>query len=154
MPQLVKGGKHAFGWSPVGDDGEVALPPDALKEYGFSEVQEVILMPGSRTSGGFVVVAQDALQASRLGGFLKGVLEPGGLSGAEGAIYRAGGRVFYRIMLRGGRMRIPLETLERFGVKAGDKLLAVRGSGLGLALVVRGPIVREAGKHRELAVFE
>ena len=30
MPQLVKGGKHVFGWSLVTAGGEVLIPPEAV----------------------------------------------------------------------------------------------------------------------------
>lgn len=33
MPQLVKGGKHVFGWSRVGDTGRIIIPPEAMEEY-------------------------------------------------------------------------------------------------------------------------
>jgi hypothetical protein len=33
MPQLVKGGKHTFGWSRVGKTGRIIIPPEALTEY-------------------------------------------------------------------------------------------------------------------------
>ena len=33
MPQLVKGGKNAHGWSEVSNTGKIAIPDEALAEY-------------------------------------------------------------------------------------------------------------------------
>ena len=30
MPQLVKGGKHVFGWSKVGNNGVIKIPPEVI----------------------------------------------------------------------------------------------------------------------------
>ena len=45
MPQLVKGGKHVFGWSLIGPDGAVMLPPEAVDEYGLYGDSELLLIP-------------------------------------------------------------------------------------------------------------
>jgi len=39
------------------------------------------------------------------------------------------------------------------GVRPGDRLLAVRGSGYALGLLARGPIYKEATQHPELETF-
>jgi hypothetical protein len=51
MPQLVKGGKWVFGWVAVGLKGELMIPPEAWREYGFRIGDEVTFLPGSRSSG-------------------------------------------------------------------------------------------------------
>jgi hypothetical protein len=55
MPQLVKGGKWVFGWVIVGSGGEITIPPEAYREYGFRAGDEVVFLQGSRRSGGFGV---------------------------------------------------------------------------------------------------
>ena len=83
----------------------------------------MIFLRGSRRSGGFSIgrVAKiPALFATRI---------------------LAGGRV-----ARQGRVTLPPET----GVQPGDRLLAVRGSGLALGLSARGPIYELALKHPDL----
>lgn len=53
MPRLVKGGKWVYGWVIVGPQGELRIPPEAGDEYGFQSGEEVVFLPGSRSSGGF-----------------------------------------------------------------------------------------------------
>ncbi|MBN1316633.1 MAG: hypothetical protein JXA42_14240, partial [Anaerolineales bacterium] len=53
MPQLVPRGKYIFGWSLVGDDGRVIIPPEAFTEYGFTDGENILVIPGSKRSGGF-----------------------------------------------------------------------------------------------------
>ena len=45
-----------------------------------------------------------------------------------------------------GRVRVP----EEVGVRPGDRLLAVRGSGWALGVLAQGPIFAEALRHPEL----
>ncbi|MGD8398320.1 MAG: hypothetical protein PVG11_05640 [Anaerolineae bacterium] len=127
MPQLVKGAKWAFGWAVVGADGTLPIPPDAWREYGFRAGEEALVLPGSRRSGGFSISTA--------------VL----LAGAPHLRILGRGR-----FVAGGAVTLPPEA----GVRPGDRLLAVRGSGRGLGFVARGPIYDEALRqsHR-LAVF-
>ena len=53
-----------------------------------------------------------------------------------------------------GSITVPLKTLEQYGVNTGDRLLSVRGSRLGLAFCVRGPLIAEAKHHSNLALFK
>ncbi|MBN2099575.1 MAG: hypothetical protein JW753_08270 [Dehalococcoidia bacterium] len=153
MPQLVKGGKHVFGWSRVGDDGHIIVPPEALVEYRLTEPEKLVLMPGSRTSGGFGVASMESLRSSALGAALK--LHPSlrPLRMPEGEPIEYKGKTYCRVGLRGGGVTVPLGTLSRYGVNTGDRLLVVRGSGLAVGFAVRGPIVEEAKRHSELKVF-
>jgi hypothetical protein len=48
-----------------------------------------------------------------------------------------------------GRVVVPPSV----GVRPGDRLLAVRGSGRTLGFLVRGPIFDEAANHPELETF-
>ncbi len=132
MPRLVKDGKWIYGWVVIGPEGEITIPPEAWREFGFQAGGEVVFMPGSRRSGGF------AISTSELMGEVSERL--------EGATMR--------VLARGRfaedrRVTVPPEV----GVKPGDRLLAVRGSRYGLGFVARGPIYEEALEHPELEVF-
>ncbi len=129
MPQLVKGGKWAFGWVIVGPQGALTIPPAASVEYGFQAGEETIFLPGSRTSGGF------GLSTSRLLAQVAGMFQTRTL--AQG------------LMGEDGQIVVPTVL----GVRPGDRLLAVRGSGRALSFVVRGPIHDESLKHSELETF-
>jgi hypothetical protein len=129
MPQLVKGGKWVFGWVMVGRQKELTIPPRAQEEYGFECGEDVVFLPGSRSSGGF------GLSTPRLLGQMTDRMQP-------------------RILERGqvgenGQFVAP----QGLGLRPGDRLLAVRGSGRALGFVARGRIYDEALKHPELADF-
>jgi hypothetical protein len=126
MPQLAKGGKWVFGWVVVGKRRTIALPPQVYREYGFQEGDEVIFLRGSKRSGGFSVGHVEKIPPL----FEKRILARGHVG-------------------RQGRVTLPPET----GVRPGDRLLAVRGSGLALGLSAQGPIYELALKHPELEVF-
>jgi hypothetical protein len=127
MPQIAKGGKWVFGWCVVGAASEIQIPPAAYAEYGFQPGETVIVTRGSQRSGGFGLGRQARLADSPLQSRFLGQVTIG--------INR--------------RVALPPET----GVKPGDCLLAVRGSGLALGFVQRGPIYEEALKHPEVEAF-
>jgi bifunctional DNA-binding transcriptional regulator/antitoxin component of YhaV-PrlF toxin-antitoxin module len=154
MPQLVKGGKHTFGWSRVGDTGRIVIPPEALKQYGLEEAEELFLVPGSRTSGGFGLGCRArvrripwAVQADFHSG-------PGEGRVPEGQAVLRNGKPYCWVTLHEGGVVVPPETLGKYGVATGDKLLVIRGSGLAIGFAVRGPIVELAERHPELEVWE
>ena len=132
MPRLVKGGKWAYGWVVVGPEGEITIPPEAWREFGFQDGDEAIFTPGSRRSGGFAVSTP----------------------GLTAEVREKMGGATLRELARGrfgeGKVTIPPEA----GVQPGERLLAVRGSRYGLGFVAQGPIYEEAIKHPELEVFE
>lgn len=153
MPQLVKGGKHTFGWSCVGKAGQIALPPAAIKEYGFHEDDKLYMIQGSRTSGGFGLASRHSLKKSPLLTIFNEHQELKEFSVPEGTVFISKGKLFSWIQMKMGCITVPFRTLERYEIKIGDKLLTVRGSGLALGFIVKGPIVAEAVKHPELDVF-
>ena len=154
MPQLVKGGKYVFGWCRVGHDGRIVIPLEALEEYGLEESEKLIVRPGSRTSGGFSLGSLRSLEGTVLGLVLETRPELGRFMAPEGEVVEHKGKPHCWVALRGGGVTIPPNTLERYGVTAGDRLLVVRGSGLAVSLLVKGRIVEEAAKHPALEVME
>jgi hypothetical protein len=129
MPQLVKGGKWVFGWVLVGPQGAVRIPPEAWDEYAFQTEDEVIFVPGSRRSGGF------GLSTPRL-------------------LEQMGRPLLARVLARGRIAENRQVTVPTaIGVRPGDRLLVVRGSGKALGFVAEGPIYDEALKHPSLEVF-
>jgi hypothetical protein len=151
MPQLVKGGKYAFGWSRVGEGGEITVPPEALREYELEGTREVILLPGSRTSGGFGIATAESLQGSPLAATLRG---DAAHEVPKGGAVEERGRPYHRATMHEGRLTIPLKVLSSYGVQPGGRILSIRGSGVAIGFAVRGPIVEEAQGHPELDTFE
>jgi hypothetical protein len=148
MPQLVKGGKHTFGWSIVSEQGDITIPPDAYAEYGFVEGETALVMSGSRKSGGLVLSRRETFMKSSIAGVLKEQGEP-----PEGETVQIGPRFYCRVKTRDSRFSLPLSTLEQYGIAKGSALLTVRGSNVGLTFIVKGPIIKEAKKHPELETF-
>lgn len=154
MPQLVKGGKHVFGWSQVGEAGSIVIPSESFAEYRFINGEIVILMSGSKTSGGFGLTKRESLRESQLSTLLDRCPQLAEFRIPEGTAIEFEGRVYCWIKMRDMKITIPIGTLARFGVKPGDTLLAVRGTGLALGFIVRGPIAEEARRHTELDIYE
>jgi hypothetical protein len=130
MPQLAKGGKWVFGWCVVGPAGEIHIPPHAFTEYGFQAGETVITVRGSQRSGGFGIGRSDVLARSQIS-----------LRSRFSRQARIG---------NGMRVVLPPEA----GVQPGERLLAVRGSGLALGFLQRGLIYEEALKHPEVEIFD
>lgn len=132
MPQLVRGGKWAFGWVLVGPAREIVIPPEAWQEYSFQAGEEAIILAGSRTSGGFAISSARSLAAFRA--------QTGGAALRELA----------RGRFDNGWVVVPPQA----GARPRDRLLAVRGSDRGLGFVQRGPIYEEALRQADrLEVF-
>ncbi|MBN2357192.1 hypothetical protein JXO59_13840 [candidate division KSB1 bacterium] len=153
MPQLVKGGKHVFAWTLVGDDGRIVIPPEALAEYRLHKAGKLIMAPGSRTSGGFSLGAVEMLEKSPLGSVLSAHPKLRQFQLPAGEIVLLGNKPYCWVPLQNGLVVVPPQTMKKYGVNIGDRLLVIRGSGLALGFAVRGPIVAEAEKHPELAIF-
>ena len=130
MPQLVKGGKWVFGWVIVGPRREIRIPPEAYAEYGFRIGEPVLLLPGSRTSGGFGIGRREILEQAVINLSQRAI--GGGVIGEK------------------EQLTLPPEV----DVAPGDRLLVARGSGKALGFVQRGPIYMEALNHPEIEIFD
>ena len=153
MPQLVKGGKNAFAWSVVSEEGKIIIPSDAFSEYHFSNGEKAYLMSGSKTSGGFGLTTATLLKESPISGFLHNSPELAEYRIPQGKAVTLKTKTYCWTTIENGAIQVPLETLEMYGIKKGDFLLAVRGSGFALGFIVKGPIIQEAKKHAELKVY-
>ena len=155
MPQLTKGGKYVFGWSKVGKMGEIVIPREAMEEYRFHDWDRVILMSGSRKSGGFGVTTPSLLRRSPLSSVLSRVPGLGSFQMPEGKAVRIEGRSFcWTTIQEGGYITLPPETLREYEIREGDLLLSVKGSRLAIGFALKGPLVEEALVHPELEIFE
>lgn len=155
MPQLVKGGKYVFGWSVVSETGDILIPEEAWQEYQYQPGEKVIILPGSRTSGGFSIVKKSLLAKAGLSDIMTRNPDLAGFQIGEGQTINSNGRILCWTALRdNGRLAILLPTLEAYGIRPGNYLLVARGSYVGVAMLCRGPIVKEAEKHPEIEVFK
>jgi hypothetical protein len=154
MPQLVKGGKNAYGWSEVSNDGRIAIPPEAFKEYQFAENERAILMSGSKKSGGFGLTTLEKLKSSSISGILDACPELTEYKIPEGEIVSFNSRFYCWVTIRKMGIVVPLDTLKIYNISKGDLILSVRGSSLALGFIVHGPIIEEAKRHSILEVYE
>jgi hypothetical protein len=154
VPQLVKGGKYVFGWSPISEDGGIVIPPEAEQEYRLSPGKNAILISGSKTSGGFVITTKSLLEQSAL---RDNLIENPGLDSTpieEGKTFEFKKRQVCRVKIRKSSMIVlGRQQLEEYGIKPGDYLLSVRGSHVGVAMIVKGPLVEYAKKHPEIKIY-
>jgi bifunctional DNA-binding transcriptional regulator/antitoxin component of YhaV-PrlF toxin-antitoxin module len=153
MPQLVKGGKYVFGWSVIGKDGRIPLPGEARIEYKIRPRDKVVLISGSRTSGGFSVCKESQIEQSKLSEIYK--LNSELVDSEEGKIIVSGGRVICRVSVdEDNQLLLSPSILNAYRAAPEGRLLSVRGSFIGIGMIVKGPIVKEALNHPEIPVFE
>jgi bifunctional DNA-binding transcriptional regulator/antitoxin component of YhaV-PrlF toxin-antitoxin module len=154
MPQLVKGGKHAYAWSKVHKNGRIVVPKDALTEYGLDAVNKVILMSASKTSGGFAITTRSLLKNSKLSLILDNAPQLAQFELPEAETVKVATKTYCWVNLnKKGEFTVPVKTLKKYGVRPEDQLLSVRGSCVALSFIVKGPIIEEAKKHSELRVL-
>lgn len=154
MPRLVKGGKFVYGLSRISPEGDIFIPPAAMNEYAFNDGDRVILLSGSRKSGGFGLTRLEILEKSELRTLIDTLpgLRDYRIPRGETIEYR--GRLFgWTVIESGGYIRLPLGTLAGYGCTPGELLAVGRGSYLSLAFIARGPIIQEAFRHPELEIF-
>jgi hypothetical protein len=126
MPQLEKGGKWVFGWIAVQAGKRITVPPDAYREYGFQDGNEIVFTRGNRRSGGFGIGRIDRMPLL----LKKRVLAHGRMG-------------------KKGQVALPPEV----EVQEDNRLLAVRGSGFALGFLMQGPIYELALQYRQLTAF-
>lgn len=153
MPQIVKGGKYVFGWSKVGTDGKIVIPPEAAEEYNLTACTKVIVIPGSKRSGGFGLTTVERLQNTPLTG-IANAFSQADVHIPEAKVVEINGKPYCWVELHDNSITIPGETLKNYGVNPGDLLLSARGSHVALGSLVKGPIIEEAKTHDEIEVFE
>lgn len=154
MPQLVKGGKYVFGWSKVYENGDIILPPEACIEYEYNLQDKVILLSGSKTSGGFSLIKTEKLRESSLSHILVEFPELSRNDFPKGKIVRHRSKLLCWTQIgQGCKISLPKRTLDELKIYCDGKLLAARGSGLGLSFITKGPIYQEAQKHSNLEIY-
>lgn len=155
MPKLVKGDKHIYGWSKVSSQGKIVIPNKAVLEYNLLNHDKVFLMSGSKRSGGFCVTSAELLGTSVFSAILAENPQLAKFQIVEGMVMENRGRTYCWVkMNRDGSIVVPEDTLKRFGVSIGDRVLSVRGSSIALGFLVREPIIEEAKKYSNIDIHE
>ncbi|MFA5728058.1 MAG: hypothetical protein WC957_01395 [Candidatus Neomarinimicrobiota bacterium] len=158
MPQLVKGGKYVFGWTLVNNGLKVRIPDETFEEYKLIETDKLIILSGSKSSGGFSIIAPNSIINSKLSnniirlvGYKK---ETNSFTIDKLEIIKQGDRMISWTSLDKERyFRLSIKLISILNIKIGDKLLVGRGSGLGPAYIAKGTIFQEALKHKDLLEY-
>ncbi|MDD3994964.1 MAG: hypothetical protein PHT06_04060, partial [Dehalococcoidales bacterium] len=90
----------------------------------------------------------------KMGSILKAIPDPENEKTEEGNICFLRDRLYCRTRVgKNDTLILKPQVLEAFGIAAGDRLLSVRGSYIGLSMISKGLIVECAKRHFELECF-
>ncbi len=154
MPQLVKGGKYVFGWSRIGNDGKIKIPKEAFIEYSFRTGEKVVLISGSKTSGGFGIFKYEKFQDTLIKSVVQQIEGIFSCNVPINKSFHYKNRYYcWTLILEDECIILPDEILNTYGIIIPTKVLAVRGSGLGLSFLSRGSIYKTALQHTEIKQF-
>ncbi|MFX1566867.1 MAG: hypothetical protein ACFFCV_00710 [Promethearchaeota archaeon] len=155
MPQIAKGGKYVFGWSKVGNQGKIKIPPEAFQEYNLSLDKSVILFSGSKTSGGFGLSSIRILRNSIMNETMEKNPSLANYKTPEGEIVEIKNKKYCWLKIQEDiSIIMPERTLNAFSINKNDILLSGRGSHLAIGFIAKGSILEEAKKHPEIKIFE
>ena len=154
MPQLSKGGKYVFGWTKIEENGEIIIPEEIVEEYGLNLEKNLILITGSKTSGGFCVSSRALLIKASITELLITNLGLLDFSIAEESPIKFKGRGYLWVRFRSNNtIQLKKETMDFFGIKEGEFLLTIRGSNLSSVFAAKGPIVEKARRYPNVKIF-
>ncbi len=152
MPQLVKGGKYVFGWTCINKYYRVRIPDETYEEYKFVKNDKLILISGSKTSGGFSLNRLDSIINSKFGEkIIQAIgydreLDRFNIDKLE-MIKLSERLISWTNIYEDKYLQLSESFLERFGINLYDRLLVVRGSGVGPGFIKKGIIYKEALNH-------
>ena len=158
MPQLVKGGKYVFGWTVLNEDFKIRIPDEAYDEYELNKTEKLIIISGSKTSGGISITSPHRIINSGISNILRSLeysKDSDEFFIKDLKIVKSNGRSFcWTYLSKNKQIILSKDILIHYNLEVGRKMLAVRGSGIGPGLITRGLIYDEALKHPDLLVYE
>ncbi len=153
MPQIAKGGKYVFAWSTIRDDGSIVLPAEAAAEYELADFEKVILISGSRSSGGMVVAKAERIAQSAMAAILSDNPLLESFQMREGELLPYKGRMYGWSTVHPGKiLKLSSSTMAGLKINPQDRLLVIRGSYIGFVMALKGPIIAAARAHAEIIV--
>lgn len=148
MPQMTKGGKYIFGWSKIGQNGELTFPTMAVKEYNLQKETYIYIVSGSKQTGGFCVMTDPLLSHSKLKNILKENSSLADRSLSEGELIAYKGRKYGWLSLKENTVYLSNDLMKMLEIKVGDKLLAIRSSDIAFTMGVKGSLIEKANGYR------
>lgn len=149
MPQISKGGKFIFGLSQIYDDYRIILPTQAVQEYSLTEENQIILLTGSKCTGGFCITRKGLLESSRLKHILIDNPILSNYECVEGEFIRYKGRFYcWKEVAQNGTIRLNKDMLDFLDLKIGQQLLSIRSSNIAFTMGAKGPLLEKARLYR------
>ncbi|EJU22984.1 hypothetical protein HMPREF1143_0658 [Peptoanaerobacter stomatis] len=148
MPQMTKGGKYIFGWSKIGQNGELTFPTMAVKEYNLQEETYIYIVSGSKQTGGFCVMTEPLLSHSKLKNVLEENPSLADRSLREGELITYKGRKYGWLALNKSAVYLSDDLMKMLEIKVGDKLLAIRSSDIAFTMGVKGSLIEKANDYQ------
>lgn len=146
MPQIAKGGKFVFGWSEISPGLQVRIPPQTYREYNLKGLDRVIIISGSKTSGGLCVTTKSLLEGSVMGQLFCEHPQLADYQTKVGDLLKYKGRLYGWVSMNGEVVQLTDNVLKKLGLKIGDRLLSIRGSNIAFVMAVKGPKIEAANK--------
>ena len=151
MVQLRYRGKNVYGWSVIGNDNSLHLPPEVIDEYNLGENSDIVLFTASKTSGGFCISKFETLKSSRLSHIIN---ENPELERESGQIVDYKGKSYCRLRMCGNEVKLSCDIMNHFELEIGDKLLIIKGSNIAFDCIVKGPLVDMANEsEKDIGVY-
>ena len=148
MPQMTKGGKYTFGWSEIGENGELIFPIMAVEEYKLKKEDYIYIVSGSKQTGGFCVLTEPLLSNSKLKNILEENPNLADRSLREGELITYKGRKYGWLVLNKSAVYLSDDLMKMLEIKVGDKLLAIRSSDIAFTMGVKGSLIEKANGYQ------
>lgn len=155
MPQISKRGKFIFGWSIISDSQQIIIPKQAYDEYLLKNCDKVILISGSKRTGGFCVSNRMMIEKSGINGLFEAFPLLYEYKTKEGEFVKYKGRLYCWLKQKDGILSLSNETLSVLNLKTSDKLLSIRGSDIAFVMGAKGLLIDRAIKtDKRIDIFE
>ncbi len=141
MPQITKGGKFIFGISHIREDLTIQIPEQAIYEYALADVEDIILITGSKTTGGFCITTYPLLSSSKLRHILTDCtqLRERVVPMAKLITYKGRGYTWMPIG-EGGIISLTPDLMMAISLQVHSELLAIRSSNIAFTMGAKGPL--------------
>lgn len=144
MPQLNKGGKFVFGWSEIKNDYEVNIPPQAIKEYNIVSEGRVILISGSKATGGVVVSRLSLFENSIFNHIFDKYPDLRTYETNELELLPYKGRLYtWTFITSEGKLKLSKMFLDKLSLSIGNRLMVIRSSDIAFVMGAKGPLIKK-----------
>lgn len=157
MPQLVKGGKYVFGLALIRENYQIQIPPEAFDEYALAKTDIIVILSGSKTSGGFGIHTPKRIRESKIYKILEHLQYDQYSNRFNIPVYTIKNMnqrmISWTNIHKNGLFSLNDQLAKQLHISIGDKLVVARGSNMGSGFISKGPIFKEAMQHLELGTF-